>query len=115
MQSTSGHFLPAIIILFSVLAFVPILVVIIGVIIRRRKESIKKQRLKNEKHENQFQFHDGLRNYGDIINENEENSYETINYELDNYGISVYDEINQNESKVEANKSKTVKYLKVFE
>ncbi len=31
------------------------------------------------------------------------NSYDIINYELDNYGVRVYDEINQNESKIEAN------------
>ncbi len=112
MQSTSGHFLPAIITLFSALAFVPILVVIFGVIIRRRKESIKKQRPKNE---NEFEFDDGLQNYDQIINRNEVNSYQIINYELDNYGIGVYDEINENKQKIEANTSKTVGYLQIFE
>jgi hypothetical protein len=112
VQSTSGHFLPAIITVFSVLALFPILVVIFGVIIRRRKESIKMQRPKNE---NEFKFDDGLQNYDQIINRNEVNSYEIINYELDNYGIGVYDEINQNESKIEANMSKTLGYLQIFE
>jgi hypothetical protein len=115
VQSTSGHFLLAIITLFSALAFVPILVVIFGLIIRRRKESISKQRSKNEKHENEFRYDDGLQNYDQITNGNEVNSYEMINYELDNYGIGVYDEINENESKIEANTSKTVEYLQIFE
>ncbi len=92
-----------IITLFSTLAFVAILVVIFGVIIRRRKKSRKKQRPINEKRENEIKFDDGLGKYDDIICENEDNSYEIINYELDNYGIRVYDDINQNESKIEAN------------
>ncbi len=115
MQSTNGHFLSVIITLFSTLAFVEILVVIFGLIIRRRKESIKKQRPKNEKHESEFKFDDGLGNYDHIINGNEVHTYEIINYELDNYGIRVYDEINENESKIEANTSKTVGYLEIFE
>ncbi len=63
MQSTSGHILLAIITLFSTLALVPILVVIFVLIIRHRKKSINKQRLKNEKHENEFKFDDGLASY----------------------------------------------------
>jgi hypothetical protein len=39
LQSTSGYFLPVIITLFSTLAFAAILVVIFGVIIRRREKS----------------------------------------------------------------------------
>ncbi len=105
MQSTSGHFLPVIITLFSTLALVPILVVIFGLIIRRRKELIKKQRLKNENHENEYKFDDGLQNYDQIIDGNEENSYEMLNYE----------EINQNESNIETNARKTVGYLEIFE
>jgi hypothetical protein len=81
VQSTSGHFLPVIITLFSTLALVPILVVIFGLIIRRRKELIKKQRLKSENHENEYKFDDGLQNYDQIIDGNEENSYEMLNYE----------------------------------
>ncbi len=86
MQSTSGHFLPVIITLFSTLAFVAILVVIFGVVIRRRKESIKNQRPKYEKHENEFKFDHGPANYDQIINGNEVNSYK-----LDNSGVGVYD------------------------
>ncbi len=104
-----------IIILFLTLAFVAIFVVIFGVIIRRRKKSRKKQRPKNEKHENEFKFDDGLQNYDQIINGNEVNAYEINNYELDDYDIGVYDEINENESKIEANTSKTVGYLEIFE
>jgi hypothetical protein len=100
-----------IITLFLTLAFVAILVAIFGVIIRRRKKSRKKQRPKNEKHENEFKFDDGLGKYDDIICENEDNSYEIINYELDNCDIRVYDDINQNESKIEANN--IVKYLQI--
>ncbi len=55
-------------------------------IIWRRKKSRKKQRPKNEKHEDEFNEHD------DIIYENEENSHEQINYELDNCGIRVYND-----------------------
>jgi hypothetical protein len=55
-------------------------VVIFGVIIRRRKESRKKQRSQNEKHENEFKFDNGLERYDDIIYENEENCYEIVNY-----------------------------------
>jgi hypothetical protein len=76
--------------------------VIFGVIIRRRKESRKKQRPRNE---NEFKFDNGLEKYDDIIYENEENSYEMIDYY----------EINENESKIESNTSKTVEYLKIFE
>ncbi len=112
MQSTSGHFL-LVIITFSTLAFVAILVVIFGVIIRRRKESIKKQRPKNKKNHNQFTFDDGLEKYYDIINENEENSYETPNYELDNCYTEAYDEINYDHMNVVTNE--TVKYLEIFE
>jgi hypothetical protein len=86
-------------------------VAIFGVIIRHRKKSRKKQRPKNEKHENEFKFDDGLGKYDDIICENEDNSYEIINYELDNCDIRVYDHINQNESKIEANN--IVKYLQI--
>jgi hypothetical protein len=100
VQSTSGHFLP-VIITFSALGFAAILVVIFGMIIKRRKESIKKQRPKNE---NEFEFDDGLEKYDDIINENEENSYEMVNY----------CEMNYNESKIESNYSKTVEYLEIF-
>jgi len=114
VQSTSGHFLPVIITLFSTLAFVAILVVIFGIIIRRRKESIKKQRPKNEKNHNhnQFTFDDGLEEY-DIINGNEENSYETPNYELDNCYTEAYDEINYDDLNVVTNE--TVKYTQIFE
>ncbi len=86
---------------------------IFGLIIRLRKESIKKQ-TKNKKHENQFKF-DGLEKYDDVIHENEENSYEIVNYELVDYNIGVYDEINYNELKIEANTSKTLEYLEIFE
>ncbi len=61
--------------------------VIFGVIIRRRKESRKKQRSRNE---NEFKFDYGLERYDNIIYENEENFYEIVNY----------DEINQIESKI---------------
>ncbi len=105
MQSTSGYFLPVIITLFSTLAFAVILVVIFGAIIRRRKELIKKQRQKNNKHENEYKFDNGFEKYDDIIYENEENSYEMVNYY----------EINENESKIESNTSKTVEYLEIFE
>ncbi len=111
MQSTSGHFLPVIITIFSALAFAAILLVIFGVIIRRRKESIKKQRTKNKKHDNQFKFDDGFEKYDDITDGNEMNSYEAFNYEIDGYDTGVYDKINQNESKIEANK--TVEYLEM--
>jgi hypothetical protein len=48
----------------------------------------------------------------DIICENEDNSYEIINYELHNCDDHwVYDHINQNESKIEANN--IVKYLQI--
>ncbi len=104
MQSKSSHFLTAIITLFSTLAFAAILVVIFGVIIRRRKESRKKQRPRNEKHENEYKFDDGLGKYDEIILENEENFYEIVNY----------DEINQNESKIEANTSKSLEYLEIL-
>ncbi len=109
MQSTNGHFLTAIITLFSTLVFVVILVVIFGVIIRRRKESRKKQRSKNE---NEFEFDNGLQIY-DTINENEVNTYEKINYELIDCDIGVYDKINQNGSKIESNTSKTNEYLEI--
>ncbi len=69
MQSTSGHILPTII-AFSTFALVPILVVILGLIVRHRKDLIKKQ------------------------SENKENSYEIMNYKLDDYDIGVYVEIN---------------------
>jgi flagellar biosynthesis/type III secretory pathway M-ring protein FliF/YscJ len=105
VQSTSGYFLPVIITLFSTLAFAVILVVIFGAIIRRRKELIKKQRQKNNKHENEYKFDNGFEKYDDIIYENEENSYEMVNYY----------EINENESKIESNTSKTVEYLEIFE
>jgi hypothetical protein len=111
VQLKSGQFLPVIITLFSTLAFAAILVVIFGVIIRRRKESRKKQRQRNEKHENKFKFDDGLERYDDIIYENEENTYEIANYDE----VGKYDEINENESKIEADTSKTVEYLEVLE
>ncbi len=104
-MQTSGYFIRVVITLFSTLVFAAILVVIFGVIIRRRKESRKKQRQKNEKHENEYKFDDGLRNYDDIIYENEENTYEIVNYY----------EINENESKIESNTSKTVGYIEIFE
>ncbi len=97
-MQTSGYFIRVVITLFSTLVFAAILVVIFGVIIRRRKESRKKQRPKNKKHENEYKFDDGLRNYGnydDIIHQNEENTYEIGNYY----------EINENESKIESNTS----------
>ncbi len=114
MQSTSGHFLP-VIITFSTLAFVAILVVIFGVIIRHRKESIKKQRPKNEKNHNhnQFEFDDGLERHDDIINGNEENSHEMPNYKLDKCYTEAYEEINYNDLNVVTNE--TVKYLEIFE
>jgi hypothetical protein len=108
VHSTSGYFLPVIITLFSTVAFVAILVAIFGVIFRRRKESKKKQTQKNE---NKYKFNDRLENYDDVVYENEENSYEIVNYKLDNYDIGVYDEINENESKIEANTSQTVEYF----
>jgi hypothetical protein len=77
-------------------------VVIFGVIIRHRKESIKKQRPKNE---NEFKFDDGLQKYDEIIHENEDNYYEAVNYY----------EINENESKIKANTSKTLEYLEIFD
>jgi hypothetical protein len=92
VQSTSGDFLPAFITLFSTLALVPILVAVFELIIRRRKESIKKQRTKNENE------------WTEIINANEENSYEMVNYY----------EINENYSKIESNTNKTVKYLEIM-
>ncbi len=104
-MQTSGYFIRVIITLFSTLAFAAILVVIFGVIIRRRKESRKKQRTKNEKHGDQCKFDDGLANYDDIIYENEENTYEIVNYY----------EINEKESKIVSNTSKTVEYLEMFE
>ncbi len=76
--------------------------VIFGVIIRHRKESIKKQRPKNE---NEFKFDDGLQKYDEIIHENEDNYYEAVNYY----------EINENESKIKANTSKTLEYLEIFD
>ncbi len=66
-------------------------------------------------HENEFKFDDGLGKYDDNIYENEENPYDIINYKLDNYGIRVYDDINQNESKIEANTSQTREYLEISE
>jgi hypothetical protein len=102
VQPTSSNFLRVIITLFLTLAFAAILVVIFGVIIRRRKESIKKKRPRNE---NEFIFDDGLANYDHINYENEENSYEMVNYY----------EINENESNIEANISQTSKYLEIFE
>ncbi len=95
MLPTSGYFLPAIITV-STLAFAAILVVIFGVIIWRRKESRKKQRLRNERHHNQYKFDNGLEKYDDIIHENEDNTYDLPNYY----------EINQNESKIDANTSR---------
>ncbi len=71
-------------------------------IIRHRKESIKKQRPKNE---NEFKFDDGLQKYDEIIHENEDNYYEAVNYY----------EINENESKIKANTSKTLEYLEIFD
>ncbi len=108
-QSTSGLFLPVIITLFSTLAFAAILVVIFGVIIWRRKESRKKQRLRNERHHNQYKFDNGFEKYDDIIHKNEDNIYDLPNYY----------EINQNESKIEANTSKintskTSQYLEIY-
>jgi hypothetical protein len=94
---------PGVIILFSTLAFAVILVVIFGVIIWRRKESRKKQRPRNERHHNQYKFDSGFEKYDDIIHENEENVYDLPN----NY------EINQNESEIEANTSKTSEYLEM--
>jgi hypothetical protein len=108
VHSTSGYFLPVIITLFSTLAFVAILVAIFGVIFMRRKDSKKKQRQKNE---NKYKFNDKLENYDDVVYENEDNSYEIMNYKLDNYDIGVYDEINENESKIEANTSQTVEHF----
>ncbi len=87
--------------------------IIFGLIIRRRKESIKKQRLKNEKHNNQFKFDDGLEKYDDIINGNEENSYEMPNYKLDNCYTEAYDEINYDDLNVVTNE--TVKYTELLE
>ncbi len=74
----------------------------------RRKDSKKKQRQKNE---NKYKFNDKLENYDDVVYENEDNSYEIMNYKLDNYDIGVYDEINENESKIEANTSQTVEHF----
>ncbi len=105
MQSTSGHLLPVIITLFSTVAFVAILVVIFGVIVRRRKESRKKRRQKNQMYEYEYKFDDGLQNYDHIINGDEVHTYEMLNYY----------EINQNESKIEANINKTVEYLEISE
>jgi hypothetical protein len=115
VQSTSDHLLSIIITLFSTLAFAVILVVIFGVIIRCRKASIKNQRPKNEKHHNhnQFKFDDGLEKYDDIINGNEENSYETPNYKSDKCYTEAYDEINYDDLNVVTNE--TVKYLEIFE
>jgi hypothetical protein len=79
--------------------------VVIFAVIRRRKESIKTQRPKNE---NEFQFDDGLQNYDEIINGNEVNSYEFMNYVIDGYGFGVNDKINQNESKVKEIPNNTV-------
>jgi flagellar biosynthesis/type III secretory pathway M-ring protein FliF/YscJ len=104
-QSKRGHFSQIIIPLFSTFALVPILVVITRVIFKRRKETRKKQSAKSQKHENQFRFDDGLQQYDEIMNENEENSYEIIkqneensyelmNYKLDNYDIGDCGEIN---------------------
>jgi len=109
VQPTSGYFLTAIITFFTTVAFGAILVVIFGVIIRRRKESIKNQRQKDERHNNEYKFDDGLQKYDDIIHENEENTYEIVNYDE----IGKYDEINENESKIEANTSKTNEYLEI--
>ncbi len=83
---------------------------VIFAVIRRRKELIKTQRLKNE---NEFQFDDGLQNYDEIINGNEVNSYDIMNYEIDGYDIGVNDKINQNESKVKEVTNITVEYLEM--
>ncbi len=65
-------------------------------------------------YENELKFDDGLEIYNEIINGNEGNTYEIINYESDNYGIRVYDEINQNKLKIEENASQTLEYLEIF-
>ncbi len=83
---------------------------VIFAVIRRRKESIKTQRPKNE---NEFQFDDGLQNYDEIINGNEMNSYQILNYEKVGYGFGVNDKINQNESKVKEIPNNTVQYLEM--
>ncbi len=77
--------------------------VIFGVIIWRRKESRKKQRLKNERYHKGYKFDNGLERCDDIIDESEDNIYDLPNYY----------EINQNESKIDANTSKTPEYLEI--
>jgi hypothetical protein len=101
LQPTSGYFLPVIITLFCTLAFTAIVVGIFGLIIRRRKESRKKQTPKNE---NQYKFDDGLQKYDEITYENEDNSYETVNYYV----------INQNDSKIKTNSSQNLQYLEIL-
>ncbi len=63
----------------------------------------EKSRPRNERHHNRYKFDNGLEKYDDIIDENEDNIYDLPNYY----------EINQNESKVEANTSKTPEYLEI--
>ncbi len=49
----------------------------------------------------------------DIINGNEENSYEMPNYKLDNCYTEAYDEINYSDLNVVTNE--TVEYIELFE
>ncbi len=56
-------------------------------------------------YEYEYKFDDGLQNYDHIINGDEVHTYEMLNYY----------EINQNESKIEANINKTVEYLEISE
>ncbi len=54
----------------------------------------RKQKSKNQKKENDFEFDHGLEICNEIPNENGINSYKIMNYKSENYDIWVYEEIN---------------------
>ncbi len=113
MLPTKSNFSTIIIALFSTLALVPILVLIFCLIIKCRKEWTRKQRSKNQKKENDFEFNRRLEIRNEIPNVNGINYYNIMNSKSNNDDIGVYEEINDYESIIEANE--TVEYTQILE
>ncbi len=101
-QTNRSYLSLIIIILFSTLLLILIICIIIGSIIVMRRKKLRKKQIKCEPNVYDIASEE---EYGDINNECDRNYCLRMNFNLDNYDIRVYEEINYNQLNVETNES----------
>jgi ABC-type transport system involved in multi-copper enzyme maturation permease subunit len=94
--------------LLSTLLLILIICIIIGSIIVRKK--LRKKQIKSEPNVNDIVSKE---EYDDIYNEYDQNYYLRMNFNLDNYDIGVYHQINYDQLNVETNES--VEYTQILQ